>query len=94
MSDSSPGVSVSSPALLSVYEHIGVLPHLPFLPAEIWHIVLQKIRDIFRNCKSQDDLVHLWTCVRTVCKQFKAEVEDIFKTQHVPLVVLHFFTGQ
>ena len=94
MSNSSPGVSISFPAVLSDYEHIGVLPHLPFLPIEIRHMILQEIRDIFRNCKSQDDLIFLWTCVRLVCKQLKADVEGIFKTQHVPRIVLHFFTGK
>lgn len=94
MSSSSPGVPVSFPAVLGNYEHIGVLPHLPYLPIEIRHAILQETRDIFRNCKGQDDLVFLWTCVRPVCKQLKADVEDIFKTQHVPRIVLHFFTGQ
>ena len=75
-------------------EHIGGWPPHPSLPFEIWDMILRMIWDNFHNCKSQDDLTHLWTCVRPVCKQLKAEVEDIFKTQHLPGTSLHFLTGQ
>ncbi len=96
MSYSSPGSSVSStpvyPAITS--EHIRGLPAHPFLPFEIWEMILQMIWDDFWNGKSQDDLTHLWTCVRPVCKQLKAEVEDIVIKQHLPKTVLHFITGQ
>ncbi|CAD6577873.1 MAG: hypothetical protein ASARMPRED_008436 [Alectoria sarmentosa] len=73
-------------------EHIGGWAPHPSLPFEIWDMILRMIWDNFRNCKSQDDLTHLWTCVRLVCKQLKAEVEDIFKTQHLPGTSLHFLT--
>ncbi|KAF6232910.1 hypothetical protein HO173_008873 [Letharia columbiana] len=73
-------------------EHIGGLPPRLFLPFEIWDLILRMIRDNFRNCKSQDDLTHLWTCVRSVCKQLKAEVEDVFKSQHLPSNTLHFIS--
>ncbi|KAL9132583.1 MAG: hypothetical protein Q9175_006243 [Cornicularia normoerica] len=96
MSNSSPGGPVSSTqasaAISIVSEHIGGLSPHPFLPFEIWDMILLMIWDEFRNCTSQEDLIHLWTSVRPVCKQLKATVEDSFKTQHLPKTVLHFTT--
>ena len=51
------------------------------------------VRDECNNCKSQDDLVRLWTCVRPV-KEFKATIEDSFKILHLAKTVLHFTTGR
>lgn len=75
-------------------EHVWSLPPHPFLPFEIWDTVLRATRVDFHDSRSQEDLTHLWTCVRLVSKQLKNEVEDIFKTQHLPRTVLHFITGQ
>ncbi len=75
-------------------EHILGMPAHRVLPFEIWELILRLIVNDFRNCKSQDDLTHLWTCVRPVCKQLKVEVEEIFKTQHLSMTTLHFFASQ
>lgn len=57
----------------------------PSFPPELWTIVLHNIRDL----KSQDELTYLWTTVRQVCRQFKTEIEDIFRTEHLPKTFLH-----
>lgn len=56
------------------------------LPPEVWGLTL----DNFRESKSQDELIYLWTTLRHVCRQFKATVEELFKTQHLPRTFLHF----
>ena len=96
MSSSSQGGSVFSTqaqtttSLMS--EHVECLPGHPVLPAEIRNMIWQLVRDECSSCKSQDDLVRLWTCIRPV-KEFQATIEENFKTQHLPKTVLHFITG-
>lgn len=60
------------------------------LPPEIWSLTL----DNFRELKSQDELIYLWTTLRHVCRQFQATVEDFFETQHLPRTFLHFKPGR
>ena len=98
MSNSSPGCSVcsiqASTTISLMSEHVECLPPHPALPVEIWDMIRRHLWDEFSNCKSQDDLVHMWTCVRPMCKEFKATIEDIFKTRHLAKTVLHFITGR
>ena len=56
------------------------------LPSEVWRITLHYLRDR----KSQDELTYLWTTVRHVCRQFKEEMEEIFRMEHLPKTWLHF----
>lgn len=63
--------------------------HLYF-PPEVWSLTLQKLR----SWKSQDELTYAWTTVRHVCRQFKEEVEEIFRTEHVPKTWLHLDTRE
>lgn len=98
MSNSSPGIHASS-TLTSLVVSImsglgGGQPFHPALPYEMWDMVLQMMWDDFHSCKSQEDLTHLWTCVRPVSMNLRKKVEEIFKTQHLPMTVLHFFSGQ
>lgn len=65
-------------------ETIPMSSHLRF-PPELWSITTQN----FRHRKSPDDLTYLWTAVRHVSRQFKAEIEDIFLTEHLPKTWLH-----
>lgn len=60
------------------------------LPPEIWGLTL----DHFRELKSQDELIYLWTTLRHVCRQFKATLEDLFKAQHLPRTFLYFKPGK
>lgn len=98
MSNSSPDGSVSSKqastTISLMSEHVECLPPHPVLPAEIWDMIRLLVRDECSKCKSQDDLVRLWRCVRPVCKEFKATIEDDFKTRHLAKTVLHFITGR
>lgn len=67
-----------------------VMPfHLHF-PPEIWGLTLQN----FRQRKSQDELAYLWTTVRYVSRQFRNEIEEIFRTEHLPKTWLHIDTGE
>lgn len=59
-------------------------PHLRF-PPEIW----RNVTDNFRCRKSPDELSYLWTSVRLVSKQFKDDVEDIFRVEHLPKTWLY-----
>jgi len=45
--------------------------------------------ECFRDRKSQDELLHLWTTVRPICRQFKEAIEEIFRTEHLPKTRLH-----
>ena len=62
--------------------------HLHF-PPELWSITTGN----FRHRKSPDELEYLWTAVRHVSRQFKEEVEDIFRTEHLPKTWLHSTTS-
>ena len=63
----------------------SVMPsHLRF-PPEIWRNITQN----FRCRKSPDELSYLWTTVRQVSKQFQEDVEDIFRSEHLPKTWLH-----
>lgn len=57
----------------------------PSFPPGVWSITLHYLRDL----KSQDELTYLWTTVRHVSRQCKTEVEDIFRTEHLPKTFLH-----
>jgi len=54
-------------------------------PPEILGLIL----DTFRDCKSQDELIRLWTTMRFVCRQFKAAIEDMFKSEHLPKTTIY-----
>ena len=56
-------------------EHTLGMPAHPVFPFEVWEIILRIIFHSFRKCKSQDNLTHLWTCVRSDCKQFKLRLK-------------------
>ena len=58
--------------------------HLHFPPE-----ILMNITENFRCRKSPDELSYLWTTVRLVSKQFKDDVEDIFRTEHLPKTWLY-----
>ena len=59
---------------------MSIIPsHLRFPPE-----TLRNIPENFRCRKSPDELSYLWTTVRLVSKQFKDDVEDIFRTEHLP----------
>ena len=62
----------------------------PYFPPEIWSLTLHNLRER----KSQDELQYLWTEVRRVSKQFQEEIEEIFRTEHLPKTWLHFDTGE
>ena len=68
------------------------LPALPTLakdnrlPAELWSKVLSN----FKGEKGQTELAYLWTVIRLVSRWFKFEIENIFKTEHLPKTWLHF----
>lgn len=62
----------------------------PYFPSEVWTDVLRT----FRDCTSQEDLTSLWTGVRPVCRLFKEEIEDIFRTEHLPKTWLHVNLGK
>ena len=58
---------------------ISAMPsHLRFPPE-----ILRYITENFRCRVSPDELSYLWTTVRLVSKQFKDDVEDIFRTEHL-----------
>ncbi len=62
----------------------------PRFPPEIWGLTLHNLRER----KGQDDLQYLWTEVRHVSKQFREEIEEIFRIEHLPKTWLHFDTGE
>ncbi len=59
-------------------------------PPEIWSLTLHNLRER----KGQDDLQYLWTEVRHVSKQFREEIEEIFRIEHLPKTWLHFDTRE
>lgn len=61
----------------------------PYFPPEIWSLALQNLRDR----KSQDELTYLWTTLRHVSRQFKEEIEEIFRTEHLPKVLLYLHSS-
>lgn len=62
----------------------------PSFPPEVWGLTLNHCRE----WESQDELTYLWTTVRHVSRQFKAAVEDIFKTEHLSKTWLHVEPGE
>lgn len=65
------------------FQRVSMLTSLS-LPPEVWSLTLRNFRDL----RSQNELVYLWTTVRHVCRQFKIEVEDIFRMEHLPKTFL------
>ena len=63
--------------------------HLHF-PPEVWSLTIQN----FRHHKSPEDLTYLWTTVRQVSKQFRQEIEEIYRTEHLPRTWVHVNTGE
>ena len=63
--------------------------HLHF-PPELWSITIQN----FRNHRSPEDLTYLWTTVRHVSKQFRHEIEEIFRAEHLPKTWLRIDSGE
>ena len=58
----------------------------PVLPREIWQAV-------FSNFRKHQDLVHLWTDCRHVCRQFRDDVERVFSIKHLPKTSITFDCG-
>ena len=75
-----PNMPAANPAMPS---------HLHF-PPELWSITTQN----FRHRKSPEDLTYLWTTVRQVSRQFKEEIEELFRTENLPKTWLHIDTGE
>lgn len=73
-------MAVSSPTMPS---------HLHFLP-ELWSLTIKN----FRHRKSPEDLTYLWSTVRQVSKQFKYEIEEIFRAEHLPRTWVHVNTRE
>ena len=63
--------------------------HLHF-PPELWSLTIQN----FRHRKSPEDLTYLWTTVRQVSKQFRQEIEEIYRTEHLPKTWVHVDTSE
>ena len=63
--------------------------HLHF-PPELWSLTIQN----FRHRKSPEDLTYLWTTVRQVSKQFRQEIEEIYRTEHLPRTWVYVGTGE
>ena len=59
-------------------------------PQEVWSITIQN----FRVRRSQYELTYLWTIMRLVSRQFVAEIEEIFRTDHLPQTRLHLTDGR
>ena len=60
------------------------------LPPEVWHMTLAYLRER----KSQEELAYLWLKARLVSRQFKQEIEEIFRTEHLPKTWLHFHQSE
>jgi len=56
------------------------------LAPEVWSMTIREMR----HQKSPDDLTYLWTTARQVCKQFKVEIEAMFRQEHLPKTWLLF----
>lgn len=90
---SHPSPSLSLPTLLRIwYTEILIytainptMPSRPSFPPEIWSITLGNLRER----QSQEELTYLWTTARHVCRQFKEEIEEIFRTEHLPKTWLY-----
>ena len=67
-----------------------IMSSRPHFPPEIWGLTLHNLRER----KGQDDLQYLWTEVRHVSKQFREEIEEIFRIEHLPKTWLHFDTRE
>lgn len=59
----------------------------PIFPVEVWSTV-------FSNFKKDQDLVHLWTDCRHVCRQFRDDVERIFISKHLKKTTIDFDCGR
>ncbi len=59
----------------------------PVFPPEIWP-------PIFSNLRQHDDLVHLWTDCRHVCRQFKDDIERVFRIKHLTKTTISFDCGR
>ncbi len=59
----------------------------PVFPPEIWP-------PIFSNLRQHDDLVHLWTDCRQVCRQFKDDIERVFRIKHLTKTAITFDCGR
>ena len=69
---------------------VRIMSSRPHFPPEIWGLTLHNLRER----KGQDDLQYLWTEVRHVSKQFREEIEEIFRIEHLPKTWLHFDTRE
>lgn len=58
------------------------------------NLAVQLTTQNFRHRKSPEDLTYLWTNVRQVSRQFKQEIEELFRTEHLPKTWLHIDTGE
>ena len=74
----------SIPSLVLRSANFSMMASQIKLPPELWAMVLQ----CMRGRKSQDELIDLWTCIRCVSRLFREEVEGIFATEHLPVVVI------
>lgn len=63
---------------------------LPSFPPELWSETLKQVRD----WKSEEELIYLWTTLRHVSRQFKVEIEHIFRTEHLPKTSLHLYADR
>lgn len=58
---------------------------VPSFPPEIVGLILES----YRSDRSQDDLTFQWATLRQVCHHWKATMEKMFLTEHVPKTKLH-----
>lgn len=59
-------------------------------PNEIWYIVLEH----FRNLSSPGELTWLWLGGRHVSQLFRIEIENFFRTIHLPLTTIRVDLGR
>ena len=59
----------------------------PVFPLEIWSTV-------FSNFRKDQEIVHLWTDCRHVCRQFRDDVERIFSIKHLSKTTITFDCGR
>lgn len=62
----------------SISQRSGVKGASVALAPELWSIIIGNL-----NGKSQDELAFMWMTIRNVSKHFQAEVERVFKNEHV-----------
>ena len=60
-----------------------------YFPPEVWSMILENAR----HWKTRDELLHLWTGIRPLCRQFKEYVDDVFRAEHLPKTWLYLDTS-